>query len=156
MISRTIKIDFDKDFLGTIAVRITATGMEVTAVDAVSPVPDEGIPAWGAEFLAMFERFERYTKASPCRLLAAAMVQAGWSGTVPPAKGGKPSQPYIRWEHPRGPAAKPLVVYQHSKKLATLTGTPSEESFYENYLEKGVGPTMVALGDFASKMIANS
>jgi len=152
MVSRTVTIEFDKDFVGKISVRITPTGMEVSAVDGV-PAPVDGAPTWGPDFLAMFERFEKYAKASPCRALAAALVQAGWSGTVPQPKGNKPSQSYIHWECPRGPAAKPLVVYQHSKKLAT--GATAEKEFYQNYLDDGVPQTMTKLADYVDEMTAN-
>jgi hypothetical protein len=153
---RTVAIEFEKDFVGKVSVRITATGIEVSAVDDV-PVSGDGVPSWGADFLAMFDRFERYKKTSPCRALATALAQAGWTGTVPQAKGDKRSQSYIRWERARGPAAKPLVVYQHSKKLATLAGTTAEEAFYSDYsLDDGVAKTMAQLKDFVDKMTANS
>lgn len=151
---KKLTIEFANDFDGEVLVRINRTGIEVSAA-ADDPSGGGDPPAWDADFIAMFERFERYTKASPCRELAAALAAAGWTGSVPkPKSGDKLSQSYIRWERSRGIKAKPLVVYQHSKKLATLTGTAEADSFFRLYAEIGVEETMTALADFVKKMTA--
>ncbi len=137
-----VLIELPEGFSGTIVIRIG------------QPVQDGAEPQFGPAIEAMYRRFNRYTAASPCWELGAALKAAGWR-PIPPTTHDpdRRAQPYVRWELSRQ-TGKPLVIYQHSKKLATLRGTAEEEAFFANYAEDGVNATMQRLGTWVQKMSA--